>query len=393
MTRSVKASLVVLSALVTVNGSAYAAQPPDVVNSDANANTAMGSSAILNLTTGNANTASGYEALFQNTTGNFNTASGYQALLLDTTGSANSASGALALALNSTGVNNSAVGFQALYSNNSGNDNTAFGYNALFSNTIGSLNNAAGYSTLYSNTTGKYNNGMGTSSLYSNTTGSYNSAVGYGALYNNTTGGNNVAIGYIAGYSLTTGSNNIDISNPGAAGESGVIRIGTPGTHVSAVIAGISGVNVTGGVNVVVNSNGQLGVVSSSRRYKEDIQPMAGASERLLQLRPVTFRYKQPDETGQKPLQYGLIAEEVAQVLPELVVHNDQGQPETVRYQQLTPLLLNEVQRQQVKLAAQEEKLSAQNEKIARLETLLGDMQQQVALLNVRGIDSRVAMR
>jgi hypothetical protein len=446
MTRSVRASLVLVSVLVTVIGSAYGQQPPDVVQSDVSFNTAMGSQALLNLTSGGVrNTASGDQALYSNTTGGFNTANGnralfanttgyyntasgngalssntsgywntasgvgalssnttasvntafgYAALFSNTTGSYNTASGAYALEFNTTGTNNSAVGYHALYTSISGNDNTAFGYNALYSNTSGSLNNAAGYSTLYSNTTGKYNNGMGTSSLYSNTTGNSNSAVGYGALYNNTTGSTNVAIGYISGYSLTTGSNNIDISNPGVAGESGVIRIGTPGTHVSAIIAGISGVNVTGGVNVMVNSNGQLGVMSSSRRYKEDIQPVADASERLLKLRPVTFRYKQPDETGQKPLQYGLIAEEVAATFPELVVYNDKGQPETVRYQELTPILLNEVQQLHEQLAVQASKLDEVSElkqQFAELQAVNRAM--QAALMRLQPNDSQVTMR
>jgi hypothetical protein len=175
--------------------------------------------------------------------------------------------------------------------------------------------------------------------------------MGVYALFSNTVGSGNVAMGQLAGY-YVTGSNNIEIGNKGAAADSGVVRIGTPGTQTATYIAGVSGVNVTGGATVVVNSLGQLGVVSSSRRYKEDIRSMGDASDRLLALRPVRFRYKKADENGQKPEQYGLIAEEVAKVMPELVVYNQKGQPETVAYQTLAPLLLNELQREHRQVAA-----------------------------------------
>jgi hypothetical protein len=171
--------------------------------------------------------------------------------------------------------------------------------------------------------------------------------VGYFALGANTTGSNNIALGISAGARLTTGSNNIAIGNFGVAGESRTIRIGTRGVQTKTFVAGVRGVTVTGGVAVLVNSVGQLGVQSSSARFKEDISPMTPAlSERLLQLRPVTFRYRQADESGAKPLQYGLIAEEVAKVYPELVAYDSQGRPEAVAYQTLSSLLLNEYQRQ-----------------------------------------------
>jgi trimeric autotransporter adhesin len=150
----------------------------------------------------------------------------------------------------------------------------------------------------------------------------------------------------LAGYYRTTGSNNIEIGNKGKAADNAVIRMGTPGTQTATYVAGVSGVNVTGGAQVVVNSLGQLGVVSSSIRYKQDVRTMGDVSDRLLALRPVTFRYKKADENGRKPEQYGLIAEEVAKVMPELVVYNQKGQPETVAYQTLAPLLVNELQRE-----------------------------------------------
>jgi hypothetical protein len=165
-------------------------------------------------------------------------------------------------------------------------------------------------------------------------------------LLYSTTGSNNIAVGQEAGFWVTTGSNNIEIGNQGTQVDDAVIRIGTQGLQTNTYLAGVRGTNVTGGVAVMVTAAGQLGVVSSSRRYKEDIRSMGDTSDRLLKLRPVTFRYKKADESGQKPEQYGLIAEEVAKVMPELVIFNEKGQPETVAYQTLAPLLLNELQKE-----------------------------------------------
>lgn len=159
---------------------------------------------------------------------------------------------------------------------------------------------------------------------------------------NNTTGSHNLAFGFAAGSNLTTGSNNIEIGNTGMAAETNAIRIGTQGTQTQTYIAGISGAPVSG-VDVLVAANGRLGVALSSARYKRDILDMGAQSGRLMKLRPVTFRYKQ-DPQGIK--QYGLVAEEVEQVYPELVTYGTDGKLETVRYQQLIPMLLNELQRQ-----------------------------------------------
>jgi hypothetical protein len=220
--------------------------------------------------------------------------------------------------------------------------NTANGGNALAANTTGGGNTANGAGALLKNTIGINNTADGTNALYSNTVGNYNTANGFNALYNNT-GSSNVAIGYQAGNNLTTGSNNIDIGNSGVAGDSGMIRIGS-NTQSQTYIAGISGVTVTGGAAVYINGNGQLGIQPSSQRFKKDIQSLDSTSQNILSLRPVTFRYKQADEKGGYPVQYGLIAEEVAKVFPDLVQYDANGKPLAVYYHLLIPLLLGELQ-------------------------------------------------
>ena len=172
--------------------------------------------------------------------------------------------------------------------------------------------------------------------LYANISGFGNTALGADAL-ENTTGGENIAIGHLGGFSLTTGSKNIMIGNQGTASDDSTIRIGA--SQTSTFIAGIVGNTLTNPANVVIDSNGQLGVqvTLSSRRYKEDIQDMGDASRGLLRLRPVTFHYKKPNPDGSKPLEYGLIAEEVDAVYPELVVRGKDGQMETVQYSKLLP--------------------------------------------------------
>jgi hypothetical protein len=191
--------------------------------------------------------------------------------------------------------------------------------------------------------------------LVSNTTASHNTATGQDALYYNTTGEDNIGLGFAAGYYLTTGSNNIEIGNPGAKAEANTIRIGTQGTQTNTYIAGISAAVVVGS-DVVVSSTGRLGIVMSSARYKRNIADMGDASHRLMKLRPVTFRYKN-DQTG--ALQYGLVAEEVARVYPELVTVTD-GRVEAVRYHELIPMLLNELQKQARDLEKQTTRLQNQ---------------------------------
>jgi hypothetical protein len=331
--------------------------------------TAIGDGALQANTTGLSNTAVGASALMSNTTGAGNTATGYQALFANTTGGSNTASGYRALYFNTTGTNNTASGDGALYHNTTGGGNTAIGENAMISNTTGGANTASGLQALSSNTTGVDNTASGVYALGNNTSGNDNTASGEYALLGNTTGDGNIAIGYDAGVNVTNTSNNIEIGNLGSATDSGVIRIGTAGTQTSAFIAGIWGATTqsSGAVPVLVDSNGNLGVMSSSRRYKEDIQDMAEASSGLLRLRPVTFHYKKPYSDGSQPVQYGLIAEEVAEVYPDLVAHSADGQIETVKYQVLDSMLLNELQKQSATIAAQKEQIEDQQQQIRSL--------------------------
>jgi hypothetical protein len=227
-----------------------------------------------------------------------------------------------------------------LFGLSSGSNNTADGANSLFSDTTGINNTANGFSALASNTTGNYNTADGQGALTANTIGSNNTAVGQNALVGNTSGRNNIALGSNAGFSLTTGNNNIDIFDRGVAGESNTIRIGKIGTQAKTFIAGVSGASVTG-TAVVVNSSGQLGVAPSSQRFKQHVQTMGGASDILLALRPVTFEYK-PDIEPNGVCQFGLVAEEVEKVSPDLVARDEHGKPYTVRYDAVNAMLLNE---------------------------------------------------
>jgi hypothetical protein len=389
-----------ISALALASA-AYAQVPSGNDTSDGEANTGGGFNAldgphatasgegntgygyqVLLPNSGSFNTASGAFALSGNTGGSENTVSGYNALGFNTTGSYNTASGFDVLYSNITGKGNSAEGYRALFLNTSGDYNTAVGYDTLYSNTTGTQNNAAGYATLHANTTGSYNNAMGVDALYENTTGSQNSAVGYGALYSNTDGNYNAALGYFAGSNLTTGSNNVDINSRGVAGESGVIRIGTEGTQAATYVAGIYGTSVTGNA-VMVSSTGQLGVVVSSERFKTAIAPMGSDTAKLGQLRPVSFTLKS-DATGTR--QYGLIAEEVAKVYPELVIRDQAGRIDGVRYDELAPMLLNEVQKQHTQTT---ETIDAQAAKIRDLEQQVAEM--HAVLLKLQAEDERVA--
>jgi trimeric autotransporter adhesin len=328
-------------------------------------NAANGAGALVNNTTGDLNTATGSQALLSNTTGSQNAANGNLALYSNKTGNQNTANGAQALESNITGNQNTANGFQALENNTAGANNTANGAVALQSNTTGNNNTANGQRALSSNTTGGANTANGNFALFSNTAGSSNTAEGFDALFNNTTGSNNIALGPGAGGSLTTGNNNIDIGNKGVAGESAKIRIGTKGTQTDTFIAGISGVTVARGVGVIIDSDGHLGTVTSSARFKDEIKPMDKASEAILALQPVTFRYKNElDPEG--ITQFGLVAEQVEKVNRDLVARDDQGKVYTVRYEAVNAMLLNEFLKEHRKIEEQDCRLQTQEATIAQ---------------------------
>ena len=301
--------------------------------------TAIGFNALYSNTTGSYNTANGFVGLYSNTIGFSNTATGSVALYTNTTGYQNTATGTEALVSNTTGSNNTANGFEALYAN-TGNDNTANGAYALLSTTTGIGNTADGVDALHRNTIGNYNTASGQGALYRNTTGGHNTAHGQNAL-RNTTGSSNIGLGSYAGINLTTGSNNIDIFDRGVAGEANTIRIGRQGIQTRTFIAGISGAAVPTGVTVIVDSSGHLGTTTSSARFKDAIKPMDKASEVILAFKPVTFRYKKELDPVGIP-QFGLVAEEVEKVNPDLVARDDQGKPYTVRYEAVNAMLLNE---------------------------------------------------
>jgi Chaperone of endosialidase len=366
----------------TANGSGALAS-----NDSGSSNTAIGFEALLRNTSGNNNTATGVDALVNNTTGHDNTANGVTALVGNTTGIENTATGVDALANNTAGGDNTATGDRALQSNTNGGENTANGVQALQNNTIGSANTATGLGALLSNTTANFNTANGVEALASNTTGSSNTAVGLDALVSNTKGNNNIALGNSAGANLTKGSNNIDIGNAGVAGESNKIRIGTKGTQKSAFIAGISGVTVAGGVGVVIDSNGQLGTATSSARFKDEIKPMENASEAILKLRPVSFRYKHELDPDCIP-QFGLVAEQVEKVSPDLVARDEEGKAYTVRYEAVNAMLLNEFLKEHRKVGEQDARLTKQEATIAKQQkdfrSIIAQQQKQIEALTVR---------
>jgi hypothetical protein len=306
--------------------------------------TAEGQNALKNLTTGQANTALGWFSLFSANTGSFNTGVGAGALALNT-GDSNTATGTVALFLNTTGSGNTAIGTAALLHNTDGAGHTAVGFNALATATAGATAFAA-------------NTAVGVNALLGDTTGNGNTAVGASALFSNTTGGGNTAIGNFAGSLLTTGDNNIDIGSIGFAGESNTIRIGTQGTQAFTIIAGINEDILASGVPVIVSPDGFLGVAISSARFKDQIKPMDKASEALFALKPVTFHYKKKiDPAGIS--QFGLVAEDVEKVNPDLVVRDKEGKPYTVRSEQVNAMLLNEFLKEHRKVEQLEKQVEA----------------------------------
>jgi len=308
-----------------------------------------------------------------------NTAVGATALTANTTGKGQSAFGNAALAANTTGTQNSAFGASALTANTTGIQDAAFGNSALISNTSGNTNSAFGTGALYANTTASLNSAFGFEALFNNTTGANNSAFGEGALFNLNGGANNLALGGLSGSALTgIEHDNIYLDNVGVAGESQTTRIGTGQT--ATFIAGVSGRTSASGVAVFINTSGQLGTITSSRRFKHEIVDMGEESDLLMKLRPVAFYYKpEVDETQTR--QYGLVAEEVAKVAPQLVVYDKDGAPQTVRYHFVNAMLLNEVQKQQ-RLVEEQQKISEEQEKtIARQQAEIQDMTTRLARL------------
>ena len=333
-------------------------------------NTAEGQNALLALTTGTYNTAVGLYSILGNQEGQFNTGVGAGTLLANTAHQ-NTAIGAGALLSNITGVKNTANGTFALFNNITGSSNTASGVAALFSNTEGFNNTAIGYNALLSSTTAGDNVAVGTTTLFSNTTGEFNVAVGDQALRDNVTGDSNTAIGDEAGFNIT-GSGNVCVGAGvnGVAGESNITRIRNVYESAATERA------------VYVTSDNRIGTLSSSRRYKEQIKPMENASEAIHSLRPVTFRYKKEIDAA-RSLCFGLIAEEVAQINPNLVTSDREGKPETVRYEAINAMLLNEFLKEHRKVEEQEATIAELKSAIARqekaTENLVARFQQQEA--------------
>ena len=268
-----------------------------------------------------------------------NTVQGDDALI-NTVGTGNTAIGFLALTSNFYGDNNTAIGSLAL-SNNDGYSNTATGSHALYNNATGYFNTATGFTALNRNLSGNSNTAIGEGALYYNLTGSSNVAIGQNALMNNQRGSGNIVLGTSAGSALTRGDNNIDIGNAGLAGEANTIRIGTVDTQEATFIAGINGVTVPDGVGVIVGADGKLGTIVSSARFKEAVKPMDKASEAIFALKPVAFRYKKELDPKAIP-QFGLVAEEVEKIDPDLVARNKEGKPYSVRYEAVNAMVLNE---------------------------------------------------
>ena len=336
--------------------------------------TAEGCNALKFLTTGLGNTGIGWYSLYVNTTGSFNTGVGAGALALNNADS-NTAFGAAALLFNTTGFSNTAVGAATLINNTTGVENTAIGGGALSANTEGLDNAATGFVSLSHNTTGGANTADGSGALFNNTTGEFNTAVGQGALQANTTGSANVALGVGAGGSVTTAENVICIgATVGGANVSnrcyiGNIRSATTGNNNA--------------IPVLIDSAGQLGTISSSRRFKKEIKPMDKASEAILALKPVTFHYKS-DKTNTP--QFGLIAEQVAEINPDLVVRDENGEIYTVRYDAVNAMLLNEFLKEHRKGELQDLKAQEQQNEI---DALKAELKEQKAL--IQKVSARLA--
>ncbi|MGC1321016.1 MAG: tail fiber domain-containing protein [Candidatus Udaeobacter sp.] len=316
------------------------------------------------------NTAEGQNALFSLTTGQWNTALGAFTLRSDTDGSYNTAVGTAALLFNvgnqnaGSGIKNTAVGAAALLLNTAGSSNTGLGADALLNNTSGMQNTATGDSALLANTHGSINTALGDGALAANN-GDANTAVGNGALFNNTTGSGNIALGFNAGSGVSTANN--------------VICIGADGNNVdNACYIGQIFSSTVSASAVFVNSNGRLGTMTSSQRFKQDIKPMDNVSEALYSLKPVSFRYKKEFDSAGAP-QLGLVAEEVEKVNPDLIIRDKEGKPYTVRYEQINTMLLNEFLKEHGKVEKLEAALDTVkkrlNEQEARIQKVSAEVE------------------
>jgi trimeric autotransporter adhesin len=300
----------------------------------------------------------------------------------------NTAEGTAALQNLTTGIFNTALGNGALFSNTMGFENVATGAGALLKNTTGFHNTATGIAALFNTTIGNHDTANGDFALVSNTEGNFNTADGAHALVTNTIGNLNIALGFSAGESLTTGSNNIDIANGGVAAESNTIRIGNQvafsdlegvmhSAHAKTFIAGIFGTMITGS-QVGVTSDGQLGVLAtSSQRFKDDINPMDRASEAILALKPVTFRYKKELDPNRVP-QFGLVAEEVEKVNPDLVTRDAKGKLYTVRYEAVNAMLLNEFLKEHRTVQGQQKEIDALKAELKEQKALIQKVSAQI---------------
>jgi uncharacterized coiled-coil protein SlyX len=349
--------------------------PPD--GGYSGGSTAEGQSALLSLTSGTFNTAIGFLTLSGLKEGNFNTGLGAGTLLFNVADE-NTATGAGAPLSNTTGYPNTANGAFALFSNIDGTFNTATGDRVLFSNTAGSNNVGNGATALSNNTVGSDNTADGAFALVNNVTGNFNTAEGTNALVHNTTGNNNIAVGFSAGDNLTTGDNNIDIGAEGVADESNTIRIGA--NQRGTFIAGIRGATTANAnaIPVLIDSAGQLGTLSSSRRFKKEIKPMDKTSEGIMDLKPVTFHYR-GDATNTP--QFGLIAEEVAEVNPNLVVRDNNGEIYTVRYEAVNAMLLNEFIKEHRKAQDQGASIAQLKSTVAKQEAAIARQQKRMEVL------------
>jgi trimeric autotransporter adhesin len=315
------------------------------------------------------NTAEGQDALLSLTSGLYNTALGLFSLRVNTTGGFNTATGAGTL-LSNTGSDNTATGAGALLSNTSGVSNTATGESALFSNTTGSFNTADGSGALLENTTGTDNTALGLDALFNNTTGNTNMAIGNSALNSNTTGSDNTVIGFNSGFAVTTANNVICIG----------ARVAGANVSNTCYIGSIFGQTSSAGTAVFINSDGKLGTTTSSKRFKDDIKPMDKASEALLALNPVTFRYKKEiDPAGTS--QFGLVAEEVEKVNPDLVVRDKEGKPYSVRYDQVNTMLLNEFLKEHRMVQEQKGTIAQLKSRVEKQEATNAQQQKQIEAL------------